>query len=56
MLGFQQFGLPTVITGIVFAYAGAALYAWRKFSDRRKAGLPGIARTLHVKLTGAIRA
>ena len=54
MLGFQQFGLPTVLIGLVFAYSGSALYAWRKFSDRRKAGLPGIARTLHIKLTGAM--
>jgi signal transduction histidine kinase/CheY-like chemotaxis protein/amino acid transporter len=54
ILGFQQFGLPTVIIGLVFAYSGSALYAWRKFSDRRKAGLPGIARTLHIKLTGAM--
>jgi signal transduction histidine kinase/CheY-like chemotaxis protein/HPt (histidine-containing phosphotransfer) domain-containing protein len=54
VLGFQQFGLPTVLIGIAFAYSGAALYAWRKFADRRKAGLPGIARTLHLKLTGAM--
>ena len=54
ILGFQQFGLPTVLIGIAFAYSGALLYAWRKFADRRKAGLPGIARTLHVKLTGAM--
>jgi signal transduction histidine kinase/amino acid transporter/ActR/RegA family two-component response regulator len=54
MLGFQQFGLKTVLIGLVFAYSGSALYAWRKFSDRRKAGLPGIARTLHIKLTGAM--
>jgi len=54
MLGFQQFGLPTVLIGLVFAYSGSVLYAWRKFSDRRKAGLPGIARTLHIKLTGAM--
>ena len=54
ILGFQQFGLPTVLIGLVFAYSGAALYAWRKFSDRRKAGLPGVARSLHIKLTGAM--
>ncbi len=54
VLGFQQFGLPTVIVGFVFAYSGSAAYAWRKYSDRRKAGLPGIARTLHLKLTGAM--
>ncbi len=54
IFGFQQFGLTTVLAGIGFAYAGSALYAWRKMSDRRKAGLPLIARTLHLKLTGAM--
>ncbi len=54
MLGFQQFGLTTVLIGLVFAYSGSGLYAWRKFSDRRKAGLPGLAHTLHIKLTGAM--
>ena len=54
ILGFQQFGLKTVLIGLAFAYSGSALYAWRKFSDRRKEGLSGIARTLHIKLTGAM--
>lgn len=54
ILGFQQFGLPTVQIGIVFAYSGSVAYAWRKFADHRKAGLPGISRTLHLKLTGAM--
>jgi PAS domain S-box-containing protein len=54
VLGFQQFGLPTVIAGIGFAYSGSVLYAWRKITDRRKAGLPAIGRTLHLKLTGAM--
>jgi len=43
-----------VLIGLAFAYSGAVLYAWRKFTDRRKMGLPGIARTLHIKLTGAM--
>jgi amino acid transporter/signal transduction histidine kinase len=54
VLGFQQFGLPTVLAGIAFAYSGSALYAWRKMSDRHKLGLPIIARSLHLKLTGAM--
>jgi diguanylate cyclase (GGDEF)-like protein len=54
VLGFQQFGMKTVLIGVLFAYSGSALYAWRRFSDRRRAGLPGIARTLHIKLTGAM--
>lgn len=54
VLGFQQFGLPTVLIGISFAYSGTVLYAWRKFADRRKMGLPGVGKTLHLKLTGAM--
>jgi diguanylate cyclase (GGDEF)-like protein/PAS domain S-box-containing protein len=54
VLGFQQFGLPTVLVGLLFAYSGSVLYAWRKYVDRRKAGLPGIGQTLHLKLTGAM--
>ena len=30
LLGFQQFGLPTVLLVLALAYAGAALYAWRR--------------------------
>ena len=54
ILGFQQFGLPTVVFGLALAYSGAVLYAWRIIEDRRRAGLPAIAQTLHVKLTGAM--
>jgi signal transduction histidine kinase/CheY-like chemotaxis protein/amino acid transporter len=54
ILGFEQFGLPTVILGLVFAYAGAVLFAWRKFEDRRQAGFRGIPGSLHLKLTGAM--
>jgi diguanylate cyclase (GGDEF)-like protein len=54
VLGFQQFGLPTVLFGLALAYSGAALYAWRAISDRAKAGLPWLAPTLHTKLTGAM--
>ncbi len=54
ILGFQQFGLPTVLFALCLAYSGAALYAWRIVEDRLRAGLPAIAPTLHVKLTGAM--
>jgi two-component system, sensor histidine kinase len=54
ILGFQQFGLPTVMVGLVFAYSGSVLYAWRKYRDRKQQGLPGVARSLHIKLTGAM--
>ncbi|MGX5829984.1 EAL domain-containing protein [Mesorhizobium sp. 43Arga] len=54
LLGFQQFGLPTVIVGLVMAYSGAALYAWRVIEDRLRAGLPAFGQSLHLKLTGAM--
>lgn len=54
VLGFQQFGLPTVLFGLALAYSGAALYAWRAMEDRHALGLPVLAHTLHVKLTGAM--
>jgi signal transduction histidine kinase/CheY-like chemotaxis protein/amino acid transporter len=54
VLGFQQFGLPTVLAGFGFAYSGSLLYAWRKMSDRRKVGLPMVGPTLHFKLSGTV--
>jgi methyl-accepting chemotaxis protein len=43
-----------VVFGVVLAYSGAALYAWRQWSDRRLSG-PSLVRTsLHRKLTGAM--
>src|SRR5207244_1707285 len=54
ILGFQQFGLPTVLAGLALAYAGSTLYAWRRWSDRRLSGEPAPRRSLHLKLTGAM--
>lgn len=54
LLGFEQFGLSTVLIGLGFAYSGSALYAWRKYEDRQRAGLPGLVNTLQFKLTGAM--
>ena len=54
LLGFQQFGLTTVIVGLIFAYSGSVLYVWRKVEDKLAAGEPLRFRTLHVKLTGAM--
>ena len=54
LLGFEQFGLPTVVFGLLMAYSGAAFYAWRKLEDRWRAGRKGFGRSLHVKLTGAM--
>jgi diguanylate cyclase (GGDEF)-like protein len=53
-LGFEQFGLPTVLLSLGLAYAGSLLYAWRRASDRRRSGQPGVKRSLHFKLTGAM--
>jgi diguanylate cyclase (GGDEF)-like protein len=53
-LGFEQFGLPTVLLSLALAYAGSLLYAWRRAGDRRRSGVPGVKRSLHLKLTGAM--
>jgi diguanylate cyclase (GGDEF)-like protein len=53
MLGFEQFGLPTVLFGLTLAYSGAAAFAWRKWRDNQ--GRPRtVRRSLHLKLTGAM--
>ncbi len=54
LLGFQQFGLPTVLFGLVMAYSGAAIYAVRKMQDRWSAGQSPVGGTLHLKLTGSV--
>ncbi|MGA3302663.1 MAG: amino acid permease [Methylovirgula sp.] len=54
LLGFEQFGLPTVVFGLLMAYSGAGLYAWRKLEDRWRLGMRGFGGSLHVKLTGAM--
>jgi len=54
ILGFQQFGLPTVLAGLALAYAGSLLYALRKWQDRKISGTPGVPLSLHAKLTGAM--
>lgn len=54
VLGFQQFGLPTVVFGLALAYSGAALYSLRRWSDDRRAGPSRIRNSLHKKLTGAM--
>ena len=43
-----------MLFGLALAYSGAGLYAWRVMEDRKRLGLPMIAKTLHVKLTGAM--
>ena len=54
VLGFQQFGLPTVVFGVALAYSGTALYALRLWQDRRADGRRGLRNSLHTKLTGAM--
>jgi diguanylate cyclase (GGDEF)-like protein len=54
VLGFEQFGLPTVVFGISLAYSGAALFAVRMWRDRRLVGAKGVRTSLHKKLTGAM--
>ena len=54
ILGFEQFGLPTVLGGLALAYSGSVLYAYRVWSDKRRAGVQTGLRSLHLKLTGAM--
>jgi signal transduction histidine kinase/amino acid permease/ActR/RegA family two-component response regulator len=56
VLGFSQFGIPTVLFSLGLAYSGCVLYAWRSFSDHRRSQEPTVVRSLHVKLTGAMLA
>jgi PAS domain S-box-containing protein len=54
VLGFEQFGLPTVLFGLALAYSGSALYALRRWQDRRHENKSGVRFSLHAKLTGAM--
>jgi diguanylate cyclase (GGDEF)-like protein len=54
IFGFEQFGLPTILLGLLFAYLGVALYFWRMVEDRLREGLPGVTRSLHLTLTVAM--
>jgi diguanylate cyclase (GGDEF)-like protein len=56
VLGFEQFGLPTVLFGLALAYSGSAAYTWRLRQDRLAEGRPRMRRSLHLKLTGAMLA
>ncbi|MFL5654206.1 MAG: amino acid permease [Ktedonobacteraceae bacterium] len=54
VLGFEQFGMPTVVAGLALAYSGSLFYALRRWSDRRAAGEKTSLGSLHLKLTGAM--
>jgi signal transduction histidine kinase/ActR/RegA family two-component response regulator len=56
LLGFEQYGLPTVLCGLAFAYAGSLGYLWRVVGDRRRAGIQRRRGSLHAKLTGSMLA
>jgi hypothetical protein len=45
-----------VLFGLTLAYSGSVFYAWRSWSDRRRAGVAHLKRSLHLKLTGAMLA
>ena len=55
VLGFQQFGLPTVLLGLTLAYSGSLAYAWRRWRDNQGSARR-VRRSLHLKLTGAMLA
>ena len=54
LFGFEQYGLPTVVIGLAFAYSGAGMYALRLIEDRRRHDLTVLAPTLYFKLTGTM--
>ncbi len=54
LLGFEQYGLPTVIISLVLCYAGAGLYAWRRWRDRPSGERRQFTFSLHTKLTTAM--
>jgi PAS domain S-box-containing protein len=54
LLGFEQFGLPTVLAGIALAYSGVAINGVQWLFERRGAGLRPLFNSLHSKLTGAM--
>jgi len=54
LLGFEQFGLPTVVLSLALAYSGGAFYIWRKLEDGARRGDIRFGHTLHMKLTGAM--
>lgn len=54
LLGFEQYGLPTVVVGLLMAYSGAFLFGWRRLEERAKGRLRGLTSSVHIKLTGAM--
>ena len=54
ILGFEQFGMPTVLAGIAMVFSGSAFYAMHRWSDLRQGSRMQLFRSLHLKLTGAM--
>jgi signal transduction histidine kinase len=54
VLGFAQFGLSTVILGLVLAGAAALGRVWRRLEDRAASPAGFTGHTLHAKLTGSM--
>ena len=54
LLGFEQYGLPTVIISLFLCYAGVGLYAWRRWRDRAGTERGRFRISLHAKLTTAM--
>lgn len=54
VLGLEQYGLPTAMASLALCFAGAGLYAWRRWSDRRSEGRRRGFWSLHAKLTCAM--
>jgi|GEM_PF-2267413 len=54
VLGFEQFGLRTVLIGLGMAYSGAVLYMLRRAGDGRQTGQGVMVGSISVKLSGAM--
>ena len=54
VLGFEQFGLPTILAGFGLAYSGAVLYIVRQWSDKRRVGTGVLTGSISIKLTGTM--
>lgn len=54
IFGFSQYGLKSIIVGILTMFIGLPFYYWRKMSDRIKSKLPISLNYLRSKLTGIL--
>ena len=54
VLGFEQFGLPTMIAALVICSASVGLFGWRSWRDGRGGGAWRSTSSLHARLTLAM--